>query len=254
MFLYTGTTHFTPRRNALRAMVPPWVPRPAFVVALTGACELAGAIGLLVPGWESAAAYALIVLLVAMFPANVHAARERLEIGGRPAMPLTFRIPLQLIWIGALWWSVQDPPLTRFGEPGGPAIVTTDVAHFVAAYARLGPADSTCAALDDYFRNGSPGLASYRRKFNVGREDLCRAIRRDTTRYAGVTAIAPLLDSIGAPVRAVYARLGALAPGVQFPSTYFVVGTGISAGNKTFGPTRRFSWARSSSARRRASR
>ena len=99
MFLYTGTTHFTPRRNALRAMVPPWVPRPAFVVALTGACELAGAIGLLVPGWESAAAYALIVLLVAMFPANVHAARERLEIGGRPAMPLTFRIPLQLIWI-----------------------------------------------------------------------------------------------------------------------------------------------------------
>ena len=235
MFLFTGTMHFTRTRSAFVRMVPPWIPRPALAVALTGVFELAGAIGLLVPGWDRIAAYALIALLVAMLPANVYAAREGLKIEGRLATPLPLRIPLQLFWIGALWWCVQDPPLTRFGEPGGPEMVTTDVAHFVAAYARLAPTDTTCAALDDYFRQASPGLLSYRRKFTVGPLELCRAVRRDPARYAGVQSIAPMLDSIGEPVRAVYARLGSLAPEVQFPSVYFVVGTGISAGNKTYG-------------------
>lgn len=235
MFLFTGAMHFTATRKAFVRMVPPWIPRPALAVTLTGICELAGAIGLVVPGWDCVAAYALIVLLVAMIPANVYAAREHIEVGGRAAMPLPLRIPLQLFWIVALWWCVQDPPLTRFGEPGGPAIVTSDVTHFIAAYARLTPGDTTCAVFDEYFRQASPGLASYRRKFDVGPAELCAVVRRDPARYAGVKEIAPKLDSIEQPVRAVYARLAALVPDVQFPSLYFVVGTGISAGNKTYG-------------------
>jgi uncharacterized membrane protein len=55
-----------------------------------------------------AAAYGLIALLVAMFPANVHAAREGLMIAGRRAAPLVWRLPLQLFWIAALWW-VRSP-------------------------------------------------------------------------------------------------------------------------------------------------
>jgi uncharacterized membrane protein len=39
-----------------------------------------------------------------MFPANVRAAREKLFVAGRPAMPLSLRLPLQIFWIGALWW------------------------------------------------------------------------------------------------------------------------------------------------------
>jgi uncharacterized membrane protein len=65
--------------------------------------ELAGAIGLLVPQVQAAAEYGLIALLVAMFPANVHAAREGLLIAGRRATPLIWRLPLQLFWIGTLW-------------------------------------------------------------------------------------------------------------------------------------------------------
>jgi uncharacterized membrane protein len=105
MFVSTGVAHFLPRgRTEMVRMVPPGLPRPDLLVTVTGIFELLGALGLLVPGLVRASAYALIALLVALFPANVHAARMRLMVVGRPAMPLTMRLPLQLVWISALWW------------------------------------------------------------------------------------------------------------------------------------------------------
>jgi uncharacterized membrane protein len=107
MFLFTAAAHFTATRADLIRMVPPAFPRPDALVAATGIAELAGAIGLLVPSTARLAAYALIVLLIAMFPANVHAARSGSTIAGRRVTPLTIRAPLQLAWIALLWWSVQ---------------------------------------------------------------------------------------------------------------------------------------------------
>ena len=108
MFVLTGAMHFHPRgRTEMVSMVPPRLPRPDLLVAFTGVLELMGAAGLLVSGLVRAAAYALIALLVALFPANVRAARLRLMVAGRPAMPLTMRLPLQLFWIGTLWWVAQ---------------------------------------------------------------------------------------------------------------------------------------------------
>ena len=105
MFVFTAVSHFHPRtRPDLIRMVPASLPAPALLVTATGVLELIGAIGLLVPQALPAAAYGLIALLVAMFPANVHAAREGLVIAGRRAMPLVWRLPLQLFWIAALWW------------------------------------------------------------------------------------------------------------------------------------------------------
>jgi uncharacterized membrane protein len=66
--------------------------------------RLLGAIGLMVPWALPAAVCGLIALLVAMFPADVHAARHGLSIAGRRATPLPWRVPLQLFWIAALWW------------------------------------------------------------------------------------------------------------------------------------------------------
>jgi len=66
--------------------------------------EFIGAIGLLLPQALAAAAWGLIALLVAMFPANVHAARTGLVVAGRRASPLGWRLLLQLFWISALWW------------------------------------------------------------------------------------------------------------------------------------------------------
>jgi uncharacterized membrane protein len=43
-----------------------------------------------------------------MFPANVNAARKQLTLGGRPVTPLWLRLPMQLLFIGLLWWSSQS--------------------------------------------------------------------------------------------------------------------------------------------------
>jgi uncharacterized membrane protein len=109
MFVFTAVSHFHPRtRPDLVRMVPASLPAPGLLVAATGVLELLGAIGLLVPPALPAAAYGLIALLVVMFPANVHAARDGLIIAGRRPTPLPWRLPLQLFWIAALWW-VRSP-------------------------------------------------------------------------------------------------------------------------------------------------
>jgi len=109
MFLFTGASHFMPNtRPDLVRMVPPVFPYPQHLVSLTGVLLVAGAVGLLVPRLVSIAAYCLIALLVAMFPANVYAAVAGLEIAGREATPLVWRVPLQLFWIGALWWVARE--------------------------------------------------------------------------------------------------------------------------------------------------
>lgn len=92
----------------LVAWVPPALPAPAMLVALTGVLELAGAVGLLVAPYVRAAALALAVLLAVMFPANVHAARANLKIAGRDAMPLNPRLLLQIFWIGCLLWVAAE--------------------------------------------------------------------------------------------------------------------------------------------------
>ena len=109
MFVFTALSHFHPRtRPDLVRMVPANLPAPTLLVTATGVLEFLGAIGLLVPPALPVAAYGLIALLIAMFPANVHAAREGLMIAGRRATPVLWRLPLQLFWIAALWW-VRSP-------------------------------------------------------------------------------------------------------------------------------------------------
>ena len=105
MFLFTAVAHFNRTREDLIRMVPPQFPNPSTLVTITGIAEIAGAIGLLLPSTARWAAYGLILLLVALFPANIRAARAGLTIRGRPATPLTLRLPLQLLWIGLLAWS-----------------------------------------------------------------------------------------------------------------------------------------------------
>jgi uncharacterized membrane protein len=111
MFVFTAVSHFHPRtRPDLIRMVPSSLPAPAILVTATGILELLGAVGLLIPRALPAAAYGLIALLVAMFPANIRAARENLVVAGRRATPLLWRLPLQLFWIAALWWIGRSKP------------------------------------------------------------------------------------------------------------------------------------------------
>jgi uncharacterized membrane protein len=105
MFLFTAGAHFAPLRKDLARMVPPWVPWPMAMIYFTGVCEIAGAIGLLVPQLRVAAAWSLIVFLVAILPANIHAANQHLTIRGEEVPSNAVRIPLQVVFIALVWWS-----------------------------------------------------------------------------------------------------------------------------------------------------
>lgn len=91
MFVLTGIAHFAPPlRGDLIAIVPPQLPAPRLLVTLTGVLELAGAAGLLWPVTRVAAAICLLLLMLAMFPANIYAARMP-----NPPKSMTTRLPLR---------------------------------------------------------------------------------------------------------------------------------------------------------------
>jgi uncharacterized membrane protein len=102
MFLLTASAHWGKRRPDLVRMVPPAFPTPGLLVTITGVLEIMGAIGLMIPRTAPAAAICLAILLIAMFPANVHAARHGLVIAGKPATRLPLRFALQLVFITVL--------------------------------------------------------------------------------------------------------------------------------------------------------
>ena len=101
-FLFMGINHFRPSTaRAMAAMIPPALKTRVSgknLVRLTGLCEIAGAVGILVPYTRFAAGIALVLFLVAVFPANAYAA-EHPERFGRAAFPFWPRYAAQLVLI-----------------------------------------------------------------------------------------------------------------------------------------------------------
>ncbi|WP_281689034.1 DoxX family protein [Pseudonocardia thermophila] len=123
MFVVTGAAHFIGMREELIAMVPPWLPAPELLVTITGALELAGAVGVVLPATAPWAAAGLGTLLVAMFPANVHLALTN------PDLPFTQqlvpRTVIQLIFLAATTTVVVAYARTRRSA-------STDAADLIA--------------------------------------------------------------------------------------------------------------------------
>jgi uncharacterized membrane protein len=105
MFAFTAAAHFGRRKDSLVRMVPSWVPSPPRIIAVTGVLELLGALGLVLTATAPLAGTCLVVLLMAMFPANVKAAREQVMLGGKPATPLWFRSLVQILFVATLVWA-----------------------------------------------------------------------------------------------------------------------------------------------------
>jgi uncharacterized membrane protein len=101
MFLLTASAHWGKRRPDLIRMVPTTFPRPDLLVTFTGICEILGAVGLLIPAIAPYAAIGLTLLLLAIFPANVRAAREKLTIAGTPVPPIVARTLIQIVFLAA---------------------------------------------------------------------------------------------------------------------------------------------------------
>ena len=116
MFCFTAAAHFNSMRPDLIRMLPPQVPNAEFIVSFTGICEILGAIGLLVPQTRRLAGVALVLLLVAVLPANIYAAQSGVTLRGAPATPLIPRVALQVLFIALVWWSGVRSPTERVAE------------------------------------------------------------------------------------------------------------------------------------------
>jgi uncharacterized membrane protein len=107
MLVFTGVSHFTFMKEDFVRIVPPSIPWPRLMVYFTGICEIAGAVGLLLPEFRRAAAYALIAFFLVVLPANIHAARAGVTLRGKPATNLWLRIPMQVLFIAVAFWSAR---------------------------------------------------------------------------------------------------------------------------------------------------
>jgi uncharacterized membrane protein len=105
IFIAAGANHFAHPAMYAR-IIPPGFPSPAMLVLISGICEIAGGVGLLIPPLRSAAAWGLIALLIAVFPANLYMAikPDRFADLHLPYWTLLLRLPLQGVLIAWVWW------------------------------------------------------------------------------------------------------------------------------------------------------
>ncbi|CCH55802.1 hypothetical protein BN8_05089 [Fibrisoma limi BUZ 3] len=102
VYVAAGVNHFL-RPKMYMAIMPPYLPAHYELVMLSGVAEVVLGIGLLFPATRTLSAWGLILLLIAVFPANVYMATS-----GRfrkiPRWLLWARLPLQGLLI---WWAWQ---------------------------------------------------------------------------------------------------------------------------------------------------
>ncbi|QNF31579.1 DoxX family protein [Adhaeribacter swui] len=101
IYVGAGILHFL-RPGMYMGIMPPWLPAHKFLVLASGACEILFGLLLLPAGTRPVAAWLIIALLIAVFPANVQMALQFTE-QHRPGWWLTWlRLPLQGVLI---WWA-----------------------------------------------------------------------------------------------------------------------------------------------------
>lgn len=102
LFVAAGVQHFIVPAYYIR-IVPRWLPRADLLVAVSGVAEILGGIGIVAPATRRAAAWGLIALLVAVFPANVQMLSSAMDAGAAAwwIALLCLRLPLQGVLI---WW------------------------------------------------------------------------------------------------------------------------------------------------------
>jgi uncharacterized membrane protein len=95
-YMFAGTLHFLQPDFYLRIM-PPYIPWHVAMVDISGVAEFAGGLGLLIPSLRRPAAWGLVALLIAVFPANIYAATSPSQF----SWLAWARLPIQPVLI---WW------------------------------------------------------------------------------------------------------------------------------------------------------
>lgn len=104
-----GVNHFIDPATYV-AMMPDVLPAPLALVYLSGIAEIAGGLGLILPATRKLAAWGLILLFLAVFPANINMAINGLPLGSTelPSWALWGRLPLQLVFVVWAYWFTRD--------------------------------------------------------------------------------------------------------------------------------------------------
>jgi uncharacterized membrane protein len=105
-YVFAGVNHFLSPDFYL-PMMPPYLPFHLELVYLSGIAEIVLGVAVLVPSLRSAAAWGIILLLIAVFPANIHIALYNVPLGGAEEGLGAWnwvRPPFQAVFIAWAWW------------------------------------------------------------------------------------------------------------------------------------------------------
>ena len=106
-FIGAGLNHFANPEFYMRIM-PPYLPWPSALHLIAGFFEFVFGVMLLIPRFQKWAAWGLIALLLAVYPANIHMAVNRHLY---PELGMTFhwiRLPFQFVLIAWAWWYTKN--------------------------------------------------------------------------------------------------------------------------------------------------
>jgi uncharacterized membrane protein len=105
-YILAGLMHFV-QPDYYRPMMPPYLPWHAFLIYLSGLAELGLGIAVLIPSIRPLAAWGIILLLIAIFPANIHIAMHNVPVFGATegaGIGNWIRLPFQAVLIAWAWW------------------------------------------------------------------------------------------------------------------------------------------------------
>ena len=103
IYFIAGINHFRNPRLYIK-IIPPSFPNPKLLNTISGIAEIFLGIGLCVAAISSYAAWGIIALLIAVFPANINMYTNEKARMGVPKWVLLLRMPLQL---GLIFWAYQ---------------------------------------------------------------------------------------------------------------------------------------------------
>ena len=108
-YIFAGIMHFV-RPDYYVPMMPPYLPWHMFLIYLSGLAEVVLGAAVLVPSLRTLAAWGIILLLIAIFPANLHIALHNVPLFGNPEGAGIFnwiRLPFQAVLIAWAWWYTE---------------------------------------------------------------------------------------------------------------------------------------------------
>ena len=111
-FIAAGANHFLNTASYMNIM-PPYLPWHEALVYVSGLGEIGLGGLLLCERWSRLAAWGLIALLIAVFPANIHMTMHPELYPWASSLTLRLRLPLQGLLILWAYWYTGPKPLDR---------------------------------------------------------------------------------------------------------------------------------------------